>query len=118
MAESKPPRSKARKATTAAKRKTTPSGREILLDETTQLSEEILQSVEEGQRAAIGAVQRFIDTVDDTLPALPHGDGPSRRQEVIDSALQMADRLVHTQYEFIRKIVEDTRRSLDGVRSK
>jgi hypothetical protein len=84
------------------------------VDRTAELSEEVLQSVEDGQRAAIDAVRRFVDTVDRTLPALPHGEGPSKRQEIVDSALAMADRLVHTQYEFIRKVVDDAGRSLRG----
>ena len=57
-------------------------------------------------------MRKFVDTVDHTLPALPHGEGPSRRQEIVDSALEMADRLVHTQYDFIRKVVQSAGKSL------
>ena len=77
---------------------------------TTELSEEVLKSVEDGQRAAIEAVHKFVDTVDRTLP--PRGEGPSRRQEIVDSALEMADRLVHTQYDFLRKVVHSAGKSL------
>jgi hypothetical protein len=81
------------------------------VDRTTQLSDEVLQSVESGQRAAIDAVHKFVDTIDAKLPAL--GDEhPSRRQEIIDAALEMADRLVHTQYEFLRKVVDSAGTSL------
>lgn len=52
----------------------------------------------------------FVDTVDQALPA--QGEGPSRRQEVIDSAMEMADRLVHTQYEFIRNVIDSAAKSL------
>jgi hypothetical protein len=76
------------------------------LDRTTELSEEVLKSLEAGQRAAIEAVRRFVDTVDKTLP--PHGEAPSRRQEVIDGAMEMADRLVHVQYDFIRRVIADS----------
>lgn len=86
------------------------------LDRTTELSEEVLKSLEAGQRAAIEAVRRFVDTVDKTLPL--HGEAPSRRQEVIDGAMEMADRLVHVQYDFIRRVIADSgkvlRRSDDG----
>lgn len=77
-----------------------------------KLSEEVLESVERGQRDAIEAVRKFVDTVDQSLPALPHGEGPSKRQEIVDSALEMADRLVHLQYDFIRKVIESTAKSL------
>jgi hypothetical protein len=80
------------------------------VDKTTELSEEVLDSVERGQRAAIEAVRKFIDTVDQALPAV--GEGPSRRQEIVDSAMEMADRLVHTQYDFIRKVIDSAGKSL------
>lgn len=80
------------------------------VDRTAKLSEEVFEEVEAGQRAAIQAVKKFVDTVDHTLP--PHEEGPSRRQDVIDAAMEMADRLVHTQYEFLRKLVRSTSKSL------
>lgn len=75
-----------------------------------ELSDEVLKSVEKGQRAAIDAVRRFVDTVDEALPAI--GDRPSRRQTVIDAALDMADKLVTTQYDFLRNVVRDAGQSL------
>jgi hypothetical protein len=76
-----------------------------------ELSEDVLKSVEKGQRAAIEAVRRFVDTVDEVLPAI--GDRPSRRQTVIDAALDMADKLVTTQYDFLRNVVRDAGHSLN-----
>jgi hypothetical protein len=66
---------------------------------------------EKGQRAAIDAVRKFVDTVDHALPV--QGEGASRRQEVVDSAMEMADRLVHTQYDFIRKVIDSAGKSLN-----
>jgi hypothetical protein len=80
------------------------------VDRTVDLSEEVLRSLESGQRAAIDAVRKFVDTVDKTLPAL--GERPSRRQEVVDAAMDMADRLVHTQYDFIRDVVQSAGKAL------
>jgi hypothetical protein len=80
------------------------------IDRTAKLSEEVFEEVEAGQRAAIQAVKKFVDTVDRTLP--PQGEEPSRRQDVIDAAMEMADRLVHTQYEFLRKVVRSAGKSL------
>lgn len=73
------------------------------VDRTAELSEEVLKSIESGQRAAIDAVRKFAETVDHALPA--PGERPSRRQEIVDAALEMADRLVHTQYDFLHKVV-------------
>ena len=99
------------RATPAGQRQTTPERPlKTTVDRTAVLSEEVLAEVEAGQRAAIQAVRTFVDTVDRALP--PHGEGPSRRQEVVDAAMEMADRLVHTQYEFLRKVVHSAGKSL------
>ncbi len=107
-------RSPAAKAPATRKRATTARRPATAIDRTKDLSDEVLDSVEKGQRAAIEAVRKFVDTVDQALPALPHGEGPSRRQEIVDSALEMADRLVHTQYDFIRKVIDSAGKSLSG----
>ncbi len=86
------------------------------IDRTTKLSDEVLESVEKGQRAAIEAVEKFIDTVDKALS--PHGEAPSRRQEILDSAMEMADRLVHTQYDFLRKVIDSAGKSLHSSDTK
>jgi len=68
------------------------------------LSDEVLKSVESGQRTAIDAVRKFVGAVDESMPA--HGDDhPSRRKTIVDAALEMADKLVKTQYEFIRSVI-------------
>lgn len=76
-----------------------------------QVSEDVFQEVEDGQRAAIQAVKQFIDTVDKTLP--PRTDGPSPRQTVVDAAMEMADKLVHVQYDFLRKVVRSAGKSIE-----
>ena len=80
------------------------------VDATAELSDDVLKAVESGQRAAIDAVHRFLETVDEALPAL--GGRPSRRERVIDAALEMADKLTTTQYEFLRTVVRSADRSL------
>ncbi|HMD55967.1 MAG TPA: hypothetical protein VKG82_00700 [Solirubrobacteraceae bacterium] len=119
MAETKTQRKRPAKAT-ATRRPPAASRSTTAVDRTAELSEEVARSLEDGQRAAIEAVRKFVDAVDDRFPALPHGEGPSRRQEIIDSALEMADRLVHTQYDFIRKVVDSAGGAVgrsDGERS-
>src|SRR5450759_2763438 len=80
------------------------------VDRTTGLSDEVLKSLESGQRAAIDAVRKFDDTVDEKLPAL--SERPSKRQEIVDAAMEMADRLVHTQYDFLRNVVQSAGKAL------
>ena len=80
------------------------------IERTSELSDEVLKSLESGQRAAIEAVRKCVDTVDEALPAI--GERPSRRQEIVDAAMEMADRLVHTQYEFLRHVVQSAGKTL------
>jgi hypothetical protein len=87
----------------------------IALERTTELSEDVLKSLDEGARSAIEAVRKFAETVDRVLP--PRGEGPSRREEITDSAMEMAQRLVHTQYEFLHKVVDSAGKSLTGSNS-
>ncbi len=56
------------------------------VERTTELSEQVLEQVKGSQEKAIEAVRKFMESVDEALP--PHGENPSRRQEVIDSALE------------------------------
>jgi hypothetical protein len=82
-----------------------------IVDRPTELSEQMLDSVEKGQQAAIEAVRKFVDTVDKLQV---HGGDPAKRQEVIDSAREMTDRLVHTQYDFLRNVVDTISKALGG----
>jgi hypothetical protein len=104
----------AKKAASAAKR---PAARSQPKDKnpvqlSAELSEDVLQSLEDGAKAAIEAVRKFVETVDEALPL--HGDGPSKREEITDSALEMAQRLVTTQYDFLRKVVDSATKALPG----
>jgi hypothetical protein len=113
MPETKAQRSEAaRKAAATRKRHAT---ERKAVDRTEQMSDEVLKSVEAGQRAAIEAVKKFVDLVDQKLPA---GEHPSRRQEIIDGAMEMSDRLVHTQYDFIRKVVHSAGKALGSKDGK
>jgi hypothetical protein len=77
-----------------------------VVDRTSELSDDVLKWLEAGSRAVIEAVRKFVDVVDEALPALPHGERPSGRREIVDAALDMADRIVKTQYEFLRSVVQ------------
>lgn len=78
--------------------------KQTVVERAADLSGEVLKSVESGQRAAIDAVRKFVGAVDESMPA--HGDDhPSRRKTIVDAALEMADKLVKTQYEFIRSVI-------------
>ncbi len=87
------------------------------VERSTELSDEVIKSLDDGARNAIDAVRKFADTVDRALPPR-NGKGPSTREEITDSALEMAQRLLHTQADFLRKVVDSAGKSLTGSNGK
>lgn len=86
------------------------------IEKGTELSEQVLDQVKESQRSAIEAVRGFMDSVDKALP--DHGAEPSKRQEIIDSALQMSQKLVKTEYDFLTSVVHSAGEALTGSDKK
>jgi hypothetical protein len=89
-----------------------------VVDRTSKLSDDVLKSLEAGQRAAIEAVGQFLLTVEEALSEEVKGasDVPKK---ITESALEMAQQLVHTQYDFLRQVIDSTSKSLsshDGAR--
>jgi hypothetical protein len=83
---------------------------------TSEVPRDVLKSVEEGQRAAVEAVRKFIDTVDRALPL--RGQSHTRRQEIVDSAMEMADKLVQTQFDLLRKAVRNAGKTFGDSRKR
>jgi hypothetical protein len=100
---------------TAAQEPKDAGGRDTV-ERTTELSEQVLEQVKGSQKKAIEAVRKFMESVDEALP--PHGENPSRRQEVIDSALEMSERLVQTQYDFLTNVVHSAGEALGASGKK
>jgi len=96
-------------ATTPSTEKTAAERASDVVERAAGLSDEVLKSVESGGRAAIGAVRKFVDTVDEALPAI--GDRPMRRKTIVDAALDMADQLVTSHYNFLRSVVRSADRA-------
>ena len=90
----------------------TSTEKKTVVERAAGLSDEVLESVEAGRRAAIEAVRRFVDTVDEVTPALVDA---SRRKTIVDAALDLADSLVTTRVEFLRSVV---RSASEAVSSK
>ncbi|HME47502.1 hypothetical protein [Mycobacterium sp.] len=84
--------------------------KQTVVERAADLSEEVLKSVESGQRAAIDAVRKFVGTVDEAIPA--RGDRPSGNKTIVDAALEMADKLVETQHEFVRSVINSASETL------
>ncbi len=83
-----------------------------IADRPVELSDDVLEEIKEGQEAAIEAVRHFVRSVDKTLEG---AESPSQAEEIVDSALKMADKLVETQYDFLKKVVDSAGKSLGAA---
>ena len=102
-------------ATEAPKAKAAKADSNNTVDKLAEMSDQMLEQVKGGQESAIEAVRKFLVSVDKALPL--GGDEPSRRQEVIDSALEMSQKLAQTQYDFLSGVVHSASKTLGGTDS-
>jgi hypothetical protein len=84
-----------------------------VVDRTSELSEELLASLETSERAAIEAVGQFLITAEEALPQEVAGTSEVAKK-ITESGLVMVDRLIHTQHEFLRKVIDSTAKSLNS----
>ncbi len=80
----------------------TSTEKKTVVERAAGLSDEVLESVEAGRRAAIAAARKFVDTVDEATPALVD---PALHKTVVEPALDLADSLITTRPEFLRNVV-------------
>ena len=79
------------------------------VERATEMSEDVIQALEDSGRAAIEAVRGFLVTVEEALPQV---EGARKvEKQISDSALEMAEQLVQTQSEFLRKVVNSAGKS-------
>ncbi|WP_458685599.1 hypothetical protein [Nocardia tengchongensis] len=91
---------------------TTPTQQPAQTGQPERLSGEVLESAKAGQRAAGAAVRTFISTVDEAIrerrEALREdSDLHALRTTLVGAGLELSDKLITTQYEFLRSIVRD-----------
>jgi len=84
-----------------------------VVDRTSELSDEVLMSLEAGQQAAIEAVGRFLVTIEEGLPEEVNGTSEVAKK-ITESGLEMAQQLSHTLYRVLRQLIDSTGKSLSG----
>ncbi|MVU78330.1 hypothetical protein GPX89_13880 [Nocardia sp. ET3-3] len=95
---------------------TTPTRQES--QQTDRLSDEVLESAKAGQRAASAAVHAFITTVDEAIrerrEAIREDSAlHALRKSLIEAGLELSDKLITAQYEFLRSIVREAGEALN-----
>jgi hypothetical protein len=84
-----------------------------VVDRTSELSDELLTSLEAGERAAIEALGEFLITVEEALPQEVAGTSDVAKK-ITESGLEMADRLIHTAHDVLRKVIDSAAKSLSS----
>ncbi len=77
--------------------------KQTMAERAADLSDEVLERVEARQRAAIEALRKFVDRLDDAMPNLV--DDPSARKKVIDAIGDYYEQLATTTNEFVATMV-------------
>ncbi|MGO9070309.1 hypothetical protein [Mycobacterium sp.] len=77
--------------------------KQTMAERAENLSDEVLERVEARQRAAIEALRKFVDRLDDAMPNLV--DDPSARKKVIDAIGDYYEQLATTTNEFVATMV-------------
>ena len=76
--------------------------KETLVERASGLSDEMLKSVDAGRQTVIEAVREFVSALEEATPALAD---ESRRNTVIDAALNLTDELSKALIELVRSVM-------------
>ena len=84
-------------------------------EQTEGLAEQVIDAVERGEKEALEAVRRFVDTVDSAFPA----DGETGpRRKIIDSAFRMVEQVLKASNDFAQNITRATEETLEAPEDK
>ncbi len=84
-----------------------------VVERASKLSDEVLKSLETGERSAIEALGQFVIAVEEALPQEVLATSEVAKK-LTESGLAMTDRVVHTQHEFLRAPISSAARSLSS----
>ena len=79
--------------------------KQTVLERVDGLSDEVLESVNAGRQAAVAAVHKFANILEEATSQ--EGD-PSRRKTLVDAATNLADELSAAQMELLHSITRST----------
>ena len=100
--------------TPTAHRRATPEDRLAgVVDRSAELSDAVLKSLETSERAALEAVGQFVTTIEEALPQEVASTSDVAKK-ITESGFEMADRLVHTMNDFVRKVIDSAANSLSS----
>ena len=69
----------------------------------------LIDTIEDAEQASLGAVRKFLDTVNGAFPDLSE-DGP--RRKIIDSAFKMTEELISASTRLAQNVLDVTEKAL------
>jgi len=84
-----------------------------VVDRTSELSGEVLESLEAGERAAIAALGQFVICVEEAVSQEVAGTSDVAKK-ITESGVEMADRLIHTAHGVVRSVIQSIAKSLQS----
>ena len=76
---------------------------------------ELIDTIDDNEKAAIRAIREFVGSVDAALPGGGTKDAPSRRMEIIRAALDMIEQLLGVSNEAAQRLTESVRETLPQI---
>lgn len=76
---------------------------------------EVIDTVDDSERAAFDAIRRFVESVDEALPGGGKKGGPRRRVELVEAALKMLEQLLGVSNDIAHRVTESVRQALPDI---
>ena len=77
----------------------------------TKLSDEVLKALEASERTAVEAVGQFVISIEEALPQEVTASSDAAKK-ITESGLEMVDRVIHAQHDFLHRVIDGTAKSL------
>ncbi len=74
--------------------------------------DEVIETVDREERAALDAIRTFVEAVDDALPSVGWEAARRRRAEIVEAGLKMIEQMLDVSTDAARRLAETVRRAL------
>jgi hypothetical protein len=76
---------------------------------------ELIDTIDDNEKAALRAIREFVASVDDALPGGGTKESPGRRAELVEAALDMIEKLLGVSNEAAQRLTESVREALPQI---
>jgi hypothetical protein len=77
---------------------------------------DLIQTIDDNERAALDAIRRFVGKVDKTIPGAGKKGAPRRQLEAVEAGLNMIEQMLTVSNEVAQRVIESVREALPGTK--